>query len=64
MANQKGRHCIAIDLKSYFVSVECVERELDPLTTNGVTITLPRLIVNSQLHFTLPPLGMRCNYSV
>ena len=27
---------IAIDLKSYFASVECVERGLDPLTTNLV----------------------------
>ena len=27
---------IAIDLKSYYASVECVERGLDPLTTNLV----------------------------
>ena len=27
---------IAIDLKSFYASVECVERELDPLTTNMV----------------------------
>ena len=27
---------IAIDLKSFFASVECVERELDPLNTNLV----------------------------
>jgi len=27
---------IAIDLKSYYVSVECVERGLDPLVTNLV----------------------------
>lgn len=27
---------IAIDLKSFYASVECVERELDPLTTNLV----------------------------
>jgi len=25
---------IAIDLKSFYASVECVERNLDPLTTN------------------------------
>ena len=25
---------IAIDLKSFYASVECVERESDPLTTN------------------------------
>ena len=27
---------IAIDLKSFYASVECVERQLDPLTTNLV----------------------------
>lgn len=30
------RNYIAIDLKSFFASVECVERGLDPLTTNLV----------------------------
>ena len=30
------RHYIAIDLKSFYASVECVERGLDPLTTNLV----------------------------
>ncbi len=40
---QEGRHTtmrskayIAIDLKSFYASVECVERGLDPLTTNLV----------------------------
>ncbi len=32
----KKRSYIAIDLKSFFASVECVERKLDPLTTNLV----------------------------
>lgn len=32
----KQRTYIAIDLKSFFASVECVERHLDPLTTNLV----------------------------
>ncbi len=32
----KQRTYIAIDLKSFFASVECVERGLDPLTTNLV----------------------------
>ena len=27
---------IAIDLKSFYASVECVERDMDPLTTNLV----------------------------
>ncbi|MEA5015504.1 MAG: DNA methylase [Candidatus Limiplasma sp.] len=31
-----GRSYIAIDLKSFYASVECVERQLDPLTTNLV----------------------------
>ena len=30
------RTYIAIDLKSFYASVECVERRLDPLTTNLV----------------------------
>ena len=30
------RAYIAIDLKSFYASVECVERGLDPLTTNLV----------------------------
>ncbi len=33
---------IAIDLKSFFASVECVERGLDPLTTNLVVADLSR----------------------
>lgn len=35
-SNQENRTYIAIDLKSFYASVECVERELDPLTTNLV----------------------------
>ena len=33
---QSGRTYIAIDLKSFYASVECMERGLDPLTTNLV----------------------------
>ena len=33
---EKERSYIAIDLKSFYASVECVERGLDPLTTNLV----------------------------
>ena len=33
---EKQRIYIAIDLKSFYASVECVERGLDPLTTNLV----------------------------
>ena len=31
---EKKKTYIAIDLKSFFASVECVSRGLDPLTTN------------------------------
>ena len=37
-----GRTCVAIDLKSFYASVECVERGLDPLTTNLVVADLSR----------------------
>ncbi len=36
MERKKDRTYIAIDLKSFYASVECVERGLDPLTTNLV----------------------------
>ena len=33
--NENENHIyIAIDLKSFYASVECSERDLDPLTTN------------------------------
>ena len=34
--DETKRACIAIDLKSYYASVECVMRGLDPLDTNLV----------------------------
>ncbi|MDK9712471.1 MAG: hypothetical protein OEL90_14995, partial [Acidaminobacter sp.] len=34
--SNKNRTYIAIDLKSFYASVECVERGLDPMTTNLV----------------------------
>ena len=36
MADKGRRSYIAIDLKSFYASVECKERELDPMTTNLV----------------------------
>ena len=36
------RSYIAIDLKSFFASVECVARGLDPLTTNLVVADASR----------------------
>ena len=39
---QSGRTYIAIDLKSFYASVECMERGLDPLTTNLVVADASR----------------------
>ena len=39
---KKDRTYIAIDLKSFYASVECVERGLDPLTTNLVVADASR----------------------
>ncbi len=38
----KNRTYITIDLKSFYASVECMERELDPLTTNLVVADASR----------------------
>lgn len=38
----KNRTYIAIDLKSFYASVECMERGLDPLTTNLVVADIER----------------------
>ena len=38
----KSKTYIAIDLKSYYASVECVDRGLDPLTTNLVVADVSR----------------------
>ena len=40
--SQDGRIYAAIDLKSFYASVECVERKLDPLTTNLVVADASR----------------------
>ena len=37
-----GRAYIAIDLKSFYASVECVERGLDPMSTNLVVADASR----------------------
>ena len=42
MNPQKEHAYIAIDLKSFYASVECMERGLDPLTTNLVVADLSR----------------------
>ena len=38
----KNRTYVAIDLKSFYSSVECVARGLDPLTTNLVVADVSR----------------------
>ena len=43
-----GRIYLAIDLKSFYASVECVERGLDPLTCN--------LVVADTALAAIPPL--------
>lgn len=42
MTNGKKRTYICIDLKSFYASVECVRRHLDPLTTNLVVADVSR----------------------
>lgn len=42
MTNNKQCIYIAIDLKSFYASVECVERQLNPLTTNLVVADADR----------------------
>lgn len=42
MEMQQGRTYIAIDLKSFYASVECVKRGLNPLTTNLVVADASR----------------------
>ena len=40
--DERQRTYIAIDLKSFYASVECMERQLDPLTTNLVVADAER----------------------
>ena len=42
MPDMPSRTYIAIDLKSFYASAECVDRRLDPLTTNLVVADLSR----------------------
>ena len=42
MENGSERTYLAIDLKSFYASVECAERGLNPLTTNLVVADLSR----------------------
>lgn len=51
---------LCIDLKSFYVSVECVERGLDPFDTNLVVADLSRTEKTICLAVT-PPLKKRRN---
>ena len=53
---EKERTYIAIDLKSFYASVECKERNRDPLTTNLVVADKSRTekTTVSYTHLTLP----------
>ena len=52
---------IAIDLKSFYASVECIERELDPMTTNLVVADRTRTekTICLQCLLLLKPMGFR-----
>lgn len=43
------RTYLAIDLKSFYASVECMERSLDPMTTNLVVADASRTEKQSAL---------------
>ena len=51
---EDNRTYIAIDLKSFFASVECVERGLDPLTANLVVADVSRTEKTICLAVSLP----------
>ena len=42
MSGVNEKAYIAIDLKSFFASVECIKRSLDPLDTNLVVADITR----------------------
>ncbi len=42
MVTDQGKSYVAIDLKSFYASVECMERGLDPMTTNLVVADASR----------------------
>lgn len=51
---EKERVYLAIDLKSFYASVECVERQLDPMNTNLVVADASGRKRLSALPFPLP----------
>ena len=65
----ESRYYAAIDLKSFYASVECMERGLDPMTTNLVVADASRtekticLAVTPALRPTAFPEGRGCSRS-
>lgn len=63
---QKNRTYIAIDLKSFYASVECGERDLDSMTTNLVIADISRtentiyLAVSPSVKSYVIPAGQGC----
>ena len=55
MFSLEKRVYVCIDLKSFYASVECVERDLDPLVTNLVVADKSRTLKTVCLAVT-PPL--------
>lgn len=49
MHNEESKIYVAIDLKSFYASVECKERGLDPITTNLVVL----IVVEQKKQFAL-----------
>ena len=45
---EKQRQYLAVDLKSYYASIECIDRGLDPLTTNLVVADESRYLHRSK----------------
>ena len=50
----KQKQYVAIDLKSFYASVECIERGLDPMTTNLVVADESRTEKTICLAYLLP----------
>ena len=56
---EKEKCYICCDLKSFYASVECIERGLDPLTTNLVVADQRRTEKTICLAVTLLPESLR-----
>ena len=54
---EKNRIYAAIDLKSFYASVECMERGLDPLGTHLVVADASRKQFVLQCHHRSKPMG-------